>query len=79
MTVISHPPYSTDLAPCNFSLFHQLKINVKGRHFDIIEVTEAETQAVLNTLAEHDFQDPFKKMAEVLGTVHARGRGLLQG
>jgi hypothetical protein len=38
-----------------------LKIKLKGRHFDTIEVIEAESQAVLNTLIEHDFQGPFKK------------------
>jgi hypothetical protein len=39
-----------------------LKIKLKGRHFDTIEVVEAELQAVLNTLSEHNFQDAFKKM-----------------
>jgi hypothetical protein len=34
-----------------------LKINLKCRHFDTVEVMEAESEAVLNTLAEHDFQD----------------------
>jgi hypothetical protein len=37
----THSPY--------FSLFPQLKIKLKGRHFDTIEVTEAELQGVLNT------------------------------
>jgi N-dimethylarginine dimethylaminohydrolase len=34
---------------------------LKGRRFDTIEVTEAESQAMLNALTEHDFQDAFKK------------------
>jgi hypothetical protein len=38
-----------------------LKIKLKGHPFDTIEVLEAESQAVLNTLTEHDFQDAFKK------------------
>jgi hypothetical protein len=33
----------------------------KGRHFDIVEAIEAESEAVLNTLTEHDLQDAFKK------------------
>jgi hypothetical protein len=37
-----------------------LKIKLKGRHFDTIEVNQTESQAVLNTLTEHDFQDAFK-------------------
>jgi hypothetical protein len=33
-----------------------LKVKLKVRHCDIIEVVEAESQAVLNTPTEHDFQ-----------------------
>jgi hypothetical protein len=33
---------------------------MKGRHFDTIEVIETKSQAVLNTLTEHDFKDEFK-------------------
>jgi hypothetical protein len=52
MTVVPHPHY--------LSLLPRLKIKLIGRHFDTIEVIEAESQAVLNTLTEHDFQDAFK-------------------
>jgi hypothetical protein len=38
-----------------------LKIKLRGLHFDTTEVIGAESQAVLNTLTEHDFQDAFKK------------------
>jgi hypothetical protein len=53
MIDVPHPP-------C-FSVFHRLKIKLKGRHFDTIKVIEAESQAVLNTLTEHDFQDAFEQ------------------
>jgi hypothetical protein len=52
MTAIPHPPY--------FSLFTRLKVKLIGRHYDTIEVMEAESQTALNTLTEHDFQDIFK-------------------
>jgi hypothetical protein len=54
MTVASpsNPPY--------FSLFPHLKIKLRGRHFNTIEVIEAESQALPNTRREHDFQDAFK-------------------
>jgi hypothetical protein len=42
-------------------LFPQLKMKLKGRHFDTIEVINAESQTVLNTLTEHNFQNTFKK------------------
>jgi hypothetical protein len=38
-----------------------LKIKLKGRHFDTTEMTEAKSQAMLNTLIQHDVQDVIKK------------------
>jgi hypothetical protein len=49
--VVPHPSY--------FSLLPRLKLKLKGRHFAINEVIETESQAELNTLTEHDFQDAF--------------------
>jgi hypothetical protein len=43
--------------PPQFSLFPSLKIKLKCLHFDAVEVIEAESPAVLNTLTQHDFQD----------------------
>jgi hypothetical protein len=42
-------------------LFPRFEIKLKGRHFDTTEVAEAESQTVLNTLTEQDFQVAFKK------------------
>jgi hypothetical protein len=36
-------------------------IKLKGCHFDTIEAIKAESQAVLDTLTEDQFQDAFKK------------------
>jgi hypothetical protein len=52
MTIIPHSPY--------FSLFPRLKIKLRGRRFNTVEMIEVESQAVLNTLTEHDFQNAFK-------------------
>jgi hypothetical protein len=41
-------------------------------------VIEAESEAVLNTLTENDFQNAFKN-GKALGMVHTRGKGLLDG
>jgi hypothetical protein len=48
------------LQPACFSLFPRLKIKLKGSQFNKTEVNEEESQAVLNTLTEQDFQDAFK-------------------
>ena len=60
MTVVSHPPYSPDLAPSDFFLFPKLKMKLKGRRFQTLEEIQGDSQAVLNTLRENDFQECFK-------------------
>jgi hypothetical protein len=54
-------------------------MKLKGRHFDTTEVMEAEPQAVLNTLAEHDFPDAFKKWKKHWERCICAERGLLLG
>jgi len=60
MTVVPHPPCSPDLAPSDFFLFPKLKMKLKGRRFQTLEGIQAESQAVMNTLRENDFQQCFK-------------------
>jgi hypothetical protein len=38
MAVISHPLYSPDLAPCDFFLFPKMKLKLRGRLFDTINL-----------------------------------------
>jgi transposase len=59
-TVIPHPPYSPDLAPCDFLLFTKMKLKLKGRRFDSVEEIQTESQDVLNTLTRNDFQQCFR-------------------
>jgi hypothetical protein len=49
-----------------------VKIKLKGRHFDTIEVIEAESQAVLNALTEQDLQDAFKNGRSAGNGVYTR-------
>jgi len=60
MTVVPHPPYSPDLAPSDCFLFPKRKMKLKWRRFQTLEDIQAESQAVLNTLRENDFQECFK-------------------
>ena len=60
MTVVPHPPYSPDLAPCDFFLFPKLKLRMKGRRFDTIEEIQEESQRVLDTIPKRDFQGCFQ-------------------
>jgi hypothetical protein len=61
IAVIPHPSYYPDLAPCDCFLFPKVKLKLKGRRFDTIEEIQAESQSVLVTLTEKDFQQAFQK------------------
>ncbi|UYV80336.1 hypothetical protein LAZ67_18002486 [Cordylochernes scorpioides] len=52
---IPHPPYSPDLAPNDFFLYPKLKINLKGRKFDNVDMIQAESKATLRNLSKSDF------------------------
>jgi hypothetical protein len=52
MTVVSHPT--------KLSWLGSLQLFSVSCHIDAIEVIEAESQSVMNTPTEHDFQDAFK-------------------
>jgi hypothetical protein len=60
MAVIPHPPYSPDLAPCDFFLFPKMILNLKARRFDTIEEIQTKSQGVLDTVTENDFQETFQ-------------------
>jgi hypothetical protein len=50
ITVIPHPPYSPDLASCDFFFqFLKMKLKVKGRLFGSIEEIQTESQNVRKT------------------------------
>jgi hypothetical protein len=53
--------YFPDLAPCDFFLFPEMKLKLKGCLFGTIEEIQAESQKVLNALIEKDFQEAFQK------------------
>jgi len=62
--VCPHPPYSPDLAPCDFWLFPKVKMTMKGKRFEPIQDIEAATTAQLKTLMKEDFQNCFSKWQE---------------
>lgn len=61
ITVTEHPPYSPDLAPCDFFLFPKTKLVLRGRHLgDINEIKKA-TTGQLRNLQPEDFQGAFSQ------------------
>jgi hypothetical protein len=60
MDIVPHPPYSQDLALCDFALFPKLKMNLKGQHIETVSDIQSELQAVLNSIKENDFHGAFE-------------------
>ena len=58
---VPHPPYSPDLAPCDFWLLPKLKENLRGNRYSTIEDMKEAVTRVLNTLTQEDFQGAFQK------------------
>ena len=56
---VPHPPYSRDLAPCDFWLFPKLR----GCRYETIEMKEAMTK-VIDMLTQEDFHGAFQKLLE---------------
>ena len=57
---VPQPPYSPDLAPCDFCLFPKLR---DCRYETIEEMKEAVTK-VIDTLTQEDFHGAFQKLLE---------------
>jgi len=57
---MEHPPYSPDLAPCNFWLFPKLKNALTGQRFADISDFQSNVKTLLQGIAENDFQDCFR-------------------
>ena len=57
---VTQPPFSPDLAPCDFWLFPKLR---GCRYETIVEMKEA-VMKVIHTLTQEDFYGAFQKLLE---------------
>ena len=60
VAVLGHPPYSLDLAPCDFWLFPKLKSVVKGMHFASVGNIKDCMTRELRCLMKEDFANCFR-------------------
>lgn len=60
--VLPHPPYSPDLAPCDFFLFPNFKRFLSGKRFDSNGEVEWETDAYFAGLQSSYYSDGIKKL-----------------
>jgi hypothetical protein len=59
MVIVPHPPYSPDLAPCDFAPFPKLKMKLMGRRLETVSDIQRESQAVLDSIQDNDFHGAF--------------------
>jgi hypothetical protein len=67
MAVFPHPPYSSDLAPCDFFLFPRIKSKLKRRRFQDVTEIQEQSLTVLHAIPKSQFQRCFQQWQK-LGT-----------
>ena len=72
---VSQPPYSPDLAPCDFCLFPKLR----GCRYETIEEMKEAVTKVINTLRQEDFYGAFQKLLEQYNKCLAAGGDYFEG
>ena len=60
INTIPQPPYSPDVAPCDFWLFPK----PRGCRYETIEKMKEAVTKVIDTLTQHDFDGAFQKLLE---------------
>jgi len=61
ITTMDHPPYSSDLAPCDFNLFPKVENIMRGEHFVDVDNVKRETTKLLKELIKEDTQHCFQE------------------
>ena len=73
INTVPQPPYSPDLAPCDFCLFPKLIEKLRGSHYETIEEIEEAVTKVIDTLTQEDFHGAFQKLLEWYKCIAAGG------
>ena len=72
---VPHPPYSPDLAPCDFCLFPKLR----GCRYETIEEMKEAVMKVIDTLTQEEFDGVFQKLLERYNKCIAAGGVYFEG
>ena len=75
--IMPQPPYSPDLAPCDFVLFPILKRPMKGRRFATIQEIKTESLRELKKIPKSAYQKCFENWKKTLAQVYYIYGGLL--
>ena len=60
VTILDYPPYSPDLAPCDYLLFPKLKGTIKGTRFEGVEDIKSNVTSLLKRITKEDFAECFQ-------------------
>ena len=72
---VPHPPYSPDLARCDFCLFPKLS----GCHYEAIEEMKEAVTKVIDTLRQENLHGTFQKLLEQYNKCIATGGDYFEG
>ena len=72
---VRQPPYSPDLAPCDFCLFSKLR----GCRYETIEEKKGDVTKVIDTVTQEDFRGAFQKLLERYNKCIAAGGVYFEG
>ncbi len=61
-TLMAHPPYSLDLASCDYWAFPALKAKLQGTKFRTVQQAQAEVQRVLRMTPKEEFEQAIYDM-----------------
>ena len=70
---VPQPPYSPDLAPCDFWLFPKLKKKLRGCRYETIEEMKEAVTTDIDTLTQVDFYGAFLKLLKWYNCIAAGG------
>ena len=76
---VPQPPYSPDLAPCDFCLLPKLKEKLGGCHYETIEEMKEAVAKVIDMLIQEDFHGVFQKLLEWYNKYIAAGGDYFEG
>ena len=76
---VPRPPYSPDLAPCDFLLFPKLKGNLRSSRYATIEEMKEAVTNFIDTLTQEDFHGAFQKLLERYNKFIATGGDYFKG
>ena len=76
---VAHPPYSPDLAPCDFWLFPKLKEKHRGCCYETIEEMKEAVMKVIDMLTQEDFYGFLQKLLEWYNKCMAAGGYSFEG